>query len=73
MTTPTANPRVVALFPFLRPTTLAAVAADVQANYAAQGDPLADLLAFLAVNALESVVGAQEAAQMIQDAEEESA
>lgn len=64
MTTQTMNPSAQTLLSRLRPTTLAAIVADLRNEYADDGDPLAELLAGLTEDALQDIVGC-ETEQMI--------
>lgn len=70
MATPTLNPRLQALLPFLRPSTLAAMAADLQAEYADNGDPLLEVMEDLTFTALTDLVGETDAQRMIETAME---
>ena len=62
------DPRVSVLMPKLRPSTLAAIAADMDNAFTDSGDPLDDLLAFWAVDALRDIVGPEQAAKMTESA-----
>ena len=65
MTTPTANPRFIAALSYFRPSTLAAMAADLANECDDTGDPLADLLLWLTTDALTGNVGEADAERMI--------
>ena len=60
------NPRLQALLPYLRPTTLAAIVADLRNEYADNGDPLADFMGETTTDALAGIVGEADAQRMIE-------
>lgn len=65
MTNPTSNPRYIAALSLFRPTTLAAMAADLANECDETGDPLADLLLWLTTDALAGNAGEADAERMI--------